>query len=159
MNSVPPLVSYLITRHLLEWWVLNLTQSFLMSSFKIMDFVDFGQCLTDSASWFFEICIWLRSQLTLITALARVFSILECYPAHHKVASLIPGQGTYLGCGFHRLSGCMQETAKCCLSPSLPAPSLFPFFSLYKECPTFWHLWAMLEEEQLSWATHWIQKH
>ena len=21
-------------------------------------------------------------------------------------------------------------------------------------CPTFWHLWATLEEEELSWATH-----
>ena len=21
-------------------------------------------------------------------------------------------------------------------------------------CPTFWHLWATLEEEELFWATH-----
>ena len=21
-------------------------------------------------------------------------------------------------------------------------------------CPTFWHLWATLEEEELPWATH-----
>ena len=21
-------------------------------------------------------------------------------------------------------------------------------------CPNFWHLWATLEEEELSWATH-----
>ena len=29
------------------------------------------------------------------------FSWLECHPVHRKVMGSIPGQGTYLGCGFH----------------------------------------------------------
>ena len=29
------------------------------------------------------------------------------------------------------------------------------FMSLgFQRCPTFWHLWATLEEGELSWATH-----
>ena len=28
------------------------------------------------------------------------------------------------------------------------------FFCLYQGCPTFWCLWATLEEKELSWVTH-----
>ena len=42
-------------------------------------------------------------------ALAGSLSCVECHPLHQKVAGLIPGQGTYLGCGFNPQSGCVWE--------------------------------------------------
>ena len=33
------------------------------------------------------------------TALAGVAQWIECQPTHQRVTSLIPSQGTYLGCG------------------------------------------------------------
>ena len=51
-------------------------------------------------------------------ALAGWRSWLERHPAHQHVVSLIPGQGTYLGCRFNPPSGCVLEATLClCLSP------------------------------------------
>ena len=74
-----------------------------------------------------------------VCVLARLLSWLECHPINQKVAGLIPGQGTYLGCAFSAMSGCMWEAVNRCfshidvslslslsLSPHLPlSPTIF----------------------------------
>ena len=55
-------------------------------------------------------------------ALAWCLSGLECHPLHQKVAGLIPGQGTHLGCGLDPQSGRVQEATDPCFSLPLSLP-------------------------------------
>ena len=51
----------------------------------------------------------------------------EHSPIHQKVVGSIPGQGTYLGCGFHPHSGHIQEaTNQCFFLPLFLSLSLSP---------------------------------
>lgn len=54
---------------------------------------------------------------------------LECRPTDQKVADLITGQSTYLGCVFNPCSRRMHEATNGCLFSSL-STSLPPFLSL-----------------------------
>ena len=49
-------------------------------------------------------------------AMARWLGWLEHHPIHQKVAGSIPGQGTYLGCGFDLRSGRVWEATDRCFS-------------------------------------------
>ena len=49
-------------------------------------------------------------------ALAGWHGWLECRPVHQKVAGLIPGQGTYLDCGFDPWSEHVWEATSQCFS-------------------------------------------
>ena len=40
---------------------------------------------------------------------SQVAQLLECCPVHQKVAGLIPGQASYLGCRFSNLLGAHME--------------------------------------------------
>ena len=78
---------------------------------------------------------------------ARWLSWLECHPVHQRVAGLIPGQGTCLGCRLHPWLGCMWEATNRCFSlasmfpslPLFPAPSknqwIYPQVRIKKKKP------------------------
>ena len=51
-----------------------------------------------------------------------LLSWLEHHPVHQRVAGLIPGQDTYLGCRFNPHSGCILEATNWCFSLSLSLP-------------------------------------
>lgn len=55
-------------------------------------------------------------KLNIIAALARWLYWLEHRPVHQKAEGLIPGQGSYLGCGFDAQLGCVQERTNRCFS-------------------------------------------
>ena len=52
-------------------------------------------------------------------AVAGVGYWVECQPVNQKITSLIPGQGTCLGCRPGPQLGCLWEATSWCFSPSL----------------------------------------
>ena len=64
-----------------------------------------------------------QSLETLLSALAGVAQWIECWPVNKRVAGLIPGQGTYLGCrpspqlGEHKRHPYVYVSLPLCLSP------------------------------------------
>ena len=65
--------------------------------------------------------------MRLKTALAGVAQWIECQPANQRVASLIPSQGTSLGCGPGHQYGTCRKKPHIDVSLSLflpPFPSL-----------------------------------
>ena len=73
----------------------------------------------------------------------------ECHPVHQNVAGSIPGQGTYLGCGFNSQSGCLWETINQCSSLTLMSLSLSPSLSLSLSASL-----SKLSKRILGWNTH-----
>ena len=59
-----------------------------------------------------SLVVWLKATPTL-TSRAQ---LVERHPAKQKVASSVPGQGTFLGCGFGPWLGRMQEATNRCFS-------------------------------------------
>ena len=84
-------------------------------------------------------------------ALAGWFSWLEHHLVHQKVGSLIPGQGTYLGCRFCPLLECIWEVANWCFSLT----SMFLFLSLSLSIPpSLWNQqtypWVRIKKQVAS---------
>ena len=73
-----------------------------------------------------------RFQLCLEYSYASVVHLVGASSCKPKVVGSIPGQGTYLGCGFDPWSRCIQEAANWCFFCSLPS-SLSK--KQWKECP------------------------
>ena len=65
---------------------------------------------------------------TIWTALVVLLSHLKRCPMHQKVSGSIPGQDTYVGCGFPHSLGCVWEATDQCFSLTLMFLSLL--FSL-----------------------------
>ena len=71
----------------------------------------------------------------LTSALARWLSWLEHGPIYQEAAGSMPGQVTYIGCGFNPWLGCGQEATNKCFSLTLMYVFLFlplPLSSLSK---------------------------
>ena len=64
-------------------------------------------------------------------ALAGVAQLVEHPPRKGKVASLVPHQGTGLGCTFRPWSGCVREVL---INVSLLHPSIFLTLSFSLSC-------------------------
>lgn len=56
-----------------------------------------------------KVVVMYTKHLSTICGPAGVAQLVECCPAHVKVAGLIPGQGPYLGFGFSPWSGHIQK--------------------------------------------------